>query len=715
MDKERQQRIYELLKRGLRLAESGEELPAEWARQLFPPERREYELVYGGKETEEQILADTMAVPLQPVSTFGQNGADWHNQLIFGDNLQAMKTLLQMKERGELVNADGTPGVKLIYIDPPFATKKDFRGSQDQKAYQDKIAGAEFLEFLRKRLVLLRELLSNDGSIYVHLDWRKGSYVKIILDEIFGEHRFQSEVVWQRHDPHNDAVKRYGRIHDVIYWYTKSATYIYNYNDITDILSENALKEYSLALLETGEVVEWHEGLAGRYRRFKLDDCTVKGNAKSRQFDWRGAKSSRKRVWPAASSRGMDQLVRQGIKYLRLGGRGTQPIPLLYLRNPGKGAKRCRVSFLDRREAVGQLAQDIWLRLGRMKGGSSYPNEKPELLLERVIRASSNDGDIVLDAFVGSGTTCAVAEKLNRRWIGIDCGKLAIYTTLRRMLNLRGEIGNSGKSLTPEPFTLYNAGLYDFETLRQLPWESWRFFALQLFECKDEPHKIHGFKMDGKRQGASVVVFNHFDKGTISRETISDIHASIGKAVGDRCFIIAPRGAFLFQEDFIEKQGTRYYALRIPYSYINELHRREFSALIQPSDETAVNETVEAVGFDFIQPPFVELEIGMKRGPVSVRIRKFESRARVRGEEEIRKHDALSMVMIDYDYNGKVFDLGKVLYADQLKANGWRIDFSKTDIKGNIMLVFLDIFGNESRRVIEQRSLMGNPRTTTKN
>jgi site-specific DNA-methyltransferase (adenine-specific)/adenine-specific DNA-methyltransferase len=96
-DKERQQRLYELLKRGLKLAENGEELPVEWAREFFPPERREYELVYSGKATEEQILADTMAVPFQPVSTFGKNGVDWHNQLIFGDNLQALKMLLKMK------------------------------------------------------------------------------------------------------------------------------------------------------------------------------------------------------------------------------------------------------------------------------------------------------------------------------------------------------------------------------------------------------------------------------------------------------------------------------------------------------------------------------------------------------------------------------------------------------------------------------------------
>jgi hypothetical protein len=205
------------------------------------------------KERDEDIIANTMAVPLQKVRTFGKNGDGWHNMLIFGDNLQVMKHLLDLKRAGKLRNADGTDGVRLVYIDPPFSTKQEFRGGQDQKAYQDKIAGAQFIEFLRKRLVLIRELLSDDGSVYVHLDWRKGHYIKAILDEVFGENHFQSEVCWQRHDPHNDAVNRYGRIHDVIYWYTRSDQRIYNYQDISEKLSPAALKEYSLAVLENGE------------------------------------------------------------------------------------------------------------------------------------------------------------------------------------------------------------------------------------------------------------------------------------------------------------------------------------------------------------------------------------------------------------------------------------------------------------------------------
>lgn len=179
----------------IRRLQKGEELSPEWARILFPPEKREYELVYHGKEREADIIANTLAVPLQKARTFGTNGDGWHNKLIFGDNLQVMKSLLELKREGVLCNADGTPGVRLVYIDPPFATKQDFRGSQEQKAYQDRIAGAKFLEFLRRRLVLIHELLSDDGVLYLHLDPKKAHYAKALADECFGEARFRNEIV----------------------------------------------------------------------------------------------------------------------------------------------------------------------------------------------------------------------------------------------------------------------------------------------------------------------------------------------------------------------------------------------------------------------------------------------------------------------------------------------------------------------------------------
>ena len=670
MHEKRQQKIYELLKQGLRLIETGKELPAEWAREFFPPERREYELVYNGKETQEQILADTMAVPFQEVSTFGGRGLPWRNKLIFGDNLQAMKTLLRMKKDGKLVNTDGTLGIKLVYIDPPFGTGDEYSVTEGLRAYSAKLQGSRFIEFLRKRLILLRELLASNGSIYIRIDYHFGHYIKAIADEIFGEQFFRNEIVINRFKRQLRGLNQFNVATDSLFLYSKTGSTIFNEQMRPRLCS-----------------------FCGRETDPKWLPMTSPGlrNPPERRILGNLLLPPKGRHWTFKQEK-IDEMEKEGririennSLWTDLEGESHRGVP----------------EYLQTKETP---ADSIWTDLKGYIRSSRYPTENPEELLERVIKTSSNEGDIVLDAFAGSGTTPAVAEKLGRRWIAIDVGKLAIYTMQKRMLTLRTGIGNTGRSLVAKPFTLYNAGLYDFENLGKLPWKDWRFFALQLFECKDEPHKIHGFRMDGKRKGSSVHVFNHFNEGTVSRETIADLHASIGKAVGDRCFILAPRGAFLFQEDYIEMNGVRYYALRIPYSFINELHRREFSALVQPDDEMSINETVDAVGFDFIHPPIVELDFTPSEEVVSVQIKKFESKARLRGEDKVSKHDVLSMVMVDFNYNGKVFDLDKVFYANEIKDK-WKLEVFTKDIKGDLMLVFLDIYGNEARIVLEKNKI----------
>lgn len=672
---------YEQRSEVIRLLESGEEISPEWARILFPPEKREYELVYHGKEREEDIIADTLAVPLQPVRTFGKNGNDWHNMLIFGDNLQVMKSLLDLKKAGKLCNADGTPGVRLVYIDPPFATKQDFAGSEDQKAYQDKIAGSQFIEFVRKRLILLRELLSNDGTIYVHLDWRKCHYLKAILDEVFGEAMFQNEIIWQRLSARSDS-KTYNHIHDVIYFYSRSHSF-----DFTTQYSKYS-KEYTNKFYRYKDKDE---------RLFSLGDLTARGlrNGESGK-PWRGVDPAKLGNHWKVTIQTLDKLDKKGLIYW-----------------PPKGKVPRLKQYLD--ERLGRPLQSVWQDISPVQFASSensnYPTQKPELLLMRTISSSSKPGDIVLDAFAGSGTTCAVAEKLNRRWIGIDCGKLAIYTIQKRMLNLKKAIGNKGPALQPRPFTLYNAGLYDFSKLRELSWDSWRFFALQLFQCRDEPHTIGGVLLDGFLKGSSVLVFNHQKRPgvRIDEETIRSLHEALGSKIGSRLFIIAPSLTFDFQQDYIDIGGVRYYALRIPYSIINELHQREFTALKQPSDEMAVNDTVEAVGFDFIRRPDIEYEIGFKKrkgellDEAFLRIKTFKSEAIVR--EPFRKkgnRETLSMVMFDYtfDTDSDIFNLSAVFYADDIEKAKWEMRFPIESLGDNVMGVFVDIYGNEAREMI---------------
>ena len=684
----------------IRLLEAGKELSTEWARLLFPPEKREYELVYHAKEREEDIIAGTLAVPLQPIRTFGKNGDDWHNMLIFGDNLQAMKTLLELKKSGKLCNADGTPGVRLVYIDPPFATQQEFRGTEDQKAYQDKIAGSEFIEFIRKRLVLLRELLSDDGTVYVHLDIKKVHYIKNIMDEVFGEQAFVNEIIWQRTASHNDP-GRYGNVHDSIVFYKRGISYVWNEPKMEQ--SEGYIEKF-FVYAESPNRRRWIKLRKGEnppdgWQRYRLGNFASPHPRPNLTYVYKGYKPPRN-GWKVSPKR-MKEMNKEGLLHFPKNKNGRIQ-PKQYLR-----------------DTLGNKAvPDVWVGINPLQSQATekqnYPTQKPEQLVTRIIQASSNIGDVVLDAFAGSGTALAVAEKLGHRWIGIDCGKLAIYTIQKRMLNLRREIGNKGQKLQPKPFTLYNAGLYDFSRLKELAWQDWRFFALQLFQCRDDRHRINGIDFDGYRQGASVLVFNHmqakYKDARITEDTIQEIHGVVGSRVGNKVFIIAPALMFDFQQDYIDLDKVRYYALRIPYSIIHELHRREFTALRQPSDEMAVNNTVEAVGFDFIRTPELKYRTGIEKPKGElfeygfIKIETFKSDAVVR--EPFKKKanlETLSMVMLDFDYDerAKIFDHDEVHYADAIEKEGWKVRFRTDQLGKKMMAVFLDIYGNEARVLID--------------
>ena len=619
MDPKIRKQLIEILR-------EGREIPETYKNILFPEsQKKEYELVYTGKEREEDILAETMRVPLQPVKTFcnGQRTENgWTNKLIFGDNLQVLKELM--------CNPEVKGKVRLIYIDPPFATKQEFRGSQDQKAYQDKIAGAKFLEFLRKRLIFLREILADDGSIYVHLDWKKGHYVKVLMDEIFGEQNFVNEIIWY-YRRWNIESKIFQRNHDVIFLYSKNP---------------------------------------GRHI---FNQMYVPKSPKS---------SAQEKAWKSV----FDE---KGQRHSILTDEPTKGVPMpdtweISIINP--------VSI----ERIG------------------FPTQKPEVLLERIIKASSNEGDIVLDAFAGSGTTGAVAEKLGRRWIMIDSSKLAIYTIQKRLLNLKKEIGNKGPKLTPKPFTLYNAGLYDYQKIKELPWEQYRDFALKLFQCRDEKHTISGINLDGYLGPYDVLVFNYqkYKDVSLDYEFIDDLHSALGDKIGKWFFIITPAANVQFLEDYVERDGIKYFILRIPYSIIEEIHQKGFSSIKQPTDERAVNDIMEAVGFDFIQVPKVRCRYYLAKskgmGPLKldkgkteavIKIKTFESETLSKEARNLKNLESLSMVMVDYDYNGKVFDLDDVFYAEDIKKQNYEIRFDPNKIKGQMMIIYMDIFGNEKREI----------------
>lgn len=640
MTDERKKQLLRLLEMARSEVENGQEISTEYARVFFPPQRREYELTYYGKETREQIISQTYAAPLQEDRKFGDAGADgWLNKLIFGDNLQVLKRLVEMKRSGELKNADGTDGVRLVYIDPPFASKQDF--TNNEKAYADKIKGAQFLEWLRRRLVLLREVLSSDGSIFVHLDWHKAHYIKVLLDEVFGEGNFRNEIIWHYGTYVGQTKNNFPRKHDtlLVYGRTIDARVFFPQRDGNPENDAN----YK------------------RWMSYFNDNNEITGGD-----------------YPSEDSK-FDGYVKRFVKE-----HGRQPgSEDVLLRVDGK--------LVDSVWGIEpeQTVWDIQSVNPMAKEKNGYPTQKPEELLRRVIASSSVEGDIVLDCFGGSGTTAAVAEKMGRRWITVDIGKLSVYMIQKRILGIGGHRG----------FVVYNAGLYDNTRLNDFDEGQWKQFAMSLWDVEPLEKTVRGIRFDGHRDGAPVKVYTPQELerlgGLITEETIGQLYRRLGASAGRELYVIAPRGKFAFASDELDGDGdwdVTFYFLRIPNS-MTERFTDSFSAQIQASDTDSVNDAVDAVGFDFIRPPRVAFTVADGR----LTIDSFSAQARIRGKYEYMGIEAFSMLLVDFSYDGKVFSVDHVYYRDHFKENS--IDFPTKRVAGQAMLIFIDKFGNEYRTI----------------
>jgi site-specific DNA-methyltransferase (adenine-specific)/adenine-specific DNA-methyltransferase len=597
--------------------------------------------------------------------------------LINGDNLQVIRHLLEMKSQGLLRNADGSPGVRVAYIDPPFASQQEFSGSKNEKAYADNVAGAEFVEHLRRRLIILRELLTDDGVLFVHLDTRKSHYIKVILDELFGEGNFRNEIIWKRTSAHSGA-KRFAPVHDTILFYSKSENYVWN---------------QSFLPLPQETIDQWYNNIEeGTQRRFNRADLTARGVTRGPSGQpWRHADPAKKnRHWAIPGFvgdlvKGLDTL--DALEALDAAGRIFWPqrsdgMPML---------KR----YLD--EAPGIPLLDVITDIKPLNNVSAervgYPTQKPLALVQRLIRATSGPGDLVLDAFLGSGTTAVAAQSLPepRRWIGIDSGKFAMYVTQARLLRHESHSANAG-------FTLYNAGLYDFRTLRDLARSQYVDFVLQLFQCRREPVTISGVTFQGFIAYDPVLVydFTKDPEAQIGVDFVKDLEGLCRRRLGDRCFIIAPASLVEPYEDYVTVGETRFFFLRVPYSVIAELHRKAFSELRQPQSLAATNAPIDSVGFDFIQPPRVVTRFLRDDAFVLVRIEQFESDAFAATSSKENIND-LAMVLVDRHYNGDCFVATDFFFANDLSAQGWEIRLPVGGLGDRLMFIYLDVFGNEHR------------------
>ena len=366
----------------------------------FAPIKGQPMLQWRGKRP----FTSTSYFPAQEKEQHGEEVDGWLNKIFWGDNIQVMSHLLK-EYRGK---------VDLIYIDPPFDSKADYkktielRGKKvendhsnfEEKQYTDIWTNDDYLQFMYERLVLMRELLSDTGVIYLHCDWHKSHLIRCIMDEVFGQERLVNEIVWAYKDIGAKAVPYFKRKHDVILFYSKTSERVFNVQ--RQMLSESTLQRYGSYFDEAGHITyQWlKDNNPGVFRKLK------------------GHPDDLNEVW------------------------------------------------LDRN--AGQPLSDWWEDISPLKShfdeALDYPTQKPKALLDRIIKASSNPGDLVFDCFMGSGTTQAVAMKLGRRFIGADINLGAIQTTTKRLINVAAELNQELPDREHPKYTgfsVYNVNNYD--------------------------------------------------------------------------------------------------------------------------------------------------------------------------------------------------------------------------------------------------------------
>ena len=439
------------------------------------------------------------------------------NRLYYGDNLEILR------------NSEYFPDecVDLIYLDPPFNSNRNYNvlfksesgadseaqitafedtwhwGETAEATYDELVVEAPhkvstaiaalmdliernqmmaYLVMMTARLVELHRVLKPTGSLYLHCDPTASHYLKLILDTIFGGENFRNEIVWKRTSAHNDA-KRFGKIHDVLFYYAK---------DVRTVFFEPVYVEYSEEYLRS----EFQQDNDGRF--YKLEDLTApyRGGDGGR-FVFHGRQPGPTRMW-SKNEAAMEELWQEG--RIKVGKDGK---PLL------RGLK----VFLD--EKKGMPVQDWWddiLRVGNTaKERLGYPTQKPEALLERIIRASSNAGDVVLDPFCGCGTAIAAAHKLGRKWIGIDITHLSIALQKYRLQDMFELVSGADYAVIGEPATVdaarelardsANEGRYQFE-----------WWALSLLRAKPAGGSAGSRKgKKGADQGIDGII-NFFDE-----------------------------------------------------------------------------------------------------------------------------------------------------------------------------------------------------------
>lgn len=502
-----------------RLLSQDKPLPDHYRFLLFD-DKREVELVWNGKTAE----VCNVVLPFQTIEQVdepriegkskvddeiagglfdprGRQMKGWTNKLIWGDNKLILSSLKNGPLRDEI---EKQGGLKLIYIDPPFDVGADFSmdievgdggdtftkrpNILEEIAYRDTWGkGADsFISMIYERLILMRDLLAEDGSIYVHCDYRVNSHIRLVCDELFGKERLINEITWKRRSGVLAQSKQFGVVTDSILFYAKTDKFVFA-PPVTKEGAEDYVEERFKYSDEKG-------------RRYRLSPIVSPSVAPTLIYEYKGYQPPRT-GW-SCSRETMERWEAEG--------------KLVFPKQMHQRIQRKQ--YLD--EWEGRPIQSLWDSIPPINPQAierlGYATQKPEALVERILTASSNPGDLVADFFVGSGTTAAVAEKLGRKWIATDLGKFAIHTTRKRMIGVQRALKAEGKDY--RAFELLNLGRYErqhyvginpnlreAEKQKQLEAKEAAFLELILRAYKAE--KVTGYPaFHGKKAGRLVAV-----------------------------------------------------------------------------------------------------------------------------------------------------------------------------------------------------------------
>lgn len=726
----------------------GVEPPAELAKKIFPSVCGTWDVAklnrasiptieYAGKRSEAAILNEASAFgagsPLQIVRYF-QGGkfqkdaqqleliketgptweTGWKNMIVQGDNLQFLKTCFL--DQDPLIKGKVKGKVKLVYMDPPFATKGDFAASEGEDSYTDKVDRAEFVEAVRERLIYVRELLTEDGSIYVHLDQKMNHYIKVVLDEVFGRENFQNQIVWRNTNTHNKATT-YGRIHQNILFYSRGPVLFFRKwkrPPFKEYLEQNFSREsdgkfYAKADLTAPEV---RTGDSGK--------------------PWRGYDpTSKGRHWAIPAF--VYDLMEEDISGLPVLDRLERLYDLGFVYFPDKKGGQPRI-LKPLSDEVGNFVMDIWAYQPYTKGiyatseecidadvywslakaeDTDYPTQKPEGLLARIIASSTRDGDLVMDPFGGSGTTAAAAEKLGRRWITCDFGKHAIYTMQKRLATI-DESDKLGLTVEqrkkkrpygepPKDFCVVSVGAFDFSKIMDLRRnrEAYISFVLGIFGVTDRDEsfakKYHVSNVVAQRNGNPVEVYPVWEDDYLRKVRVDTdylkgiIDQAGGKLKGDY-YIVAPESCVRVGVETALKNAkgdkVSFHMLTFPYKVLEDA-ARNFQLSEQPSAPENINKLISSVGFYFHE----EVEIKVKKTAKGFKVTDFKTTILNASEERYEGLEGLAMILVDTGYDGETFNVDDCKYQNDIKDG----EVALKGANGKTAIIAVDKHGNESK------------------